>query len=240
MPGYLIGGKTGSADKPGRGGYRGRGIMASFVAAFPIDRPRYVVLVTLDEPKGDSETYGYSTGGWTAAPTVGQIISRMGPLVGLPPADPGAELWFRSTSGSGGKLIGFGNATSGLSSLYDRQVVLLNNGRLQFGTDGASRRTAETTTAMKNMVGFRNIAVHSYQQLRRPILEAILGNVGTIVCFRVGLDDAEILAKEFSDQFSPADLTNLPNHAIYLRLMIDGAVSPPFSAETVSPSELRF
>lgn len=96
VPGYLIGGKTGSADKAGRGGYRGRGIMASFVAAFPIDRPRYVVLVTLDEPKGDAETYGYATGGWTAAPTAGRIISRIGPLLGLPPADADSELWFRS------------------------------------------------------------------------------------------------------------------------------------------------
>ena len=54
VPGYLIGGKTGSADKAGRGGYRGGGLLASFVAAFPIDQPRYVVLVTLDEPKGDA------------------------------------------------------------------------------------------------------------------------------------------------------------------------------------------
>ena len=45
--------------------------MASFVAAFPIDQPRYVVLVTLDEPKGDDETFGQAQGGWTAAPTVG-------------------------------------------------------------------------------------------------------------------------------------------------------------------------
>jgi cell division protein FtsI (penicillin-binding protein 3) len=96
VPGYLVGGKTGSADKAGRGGYRGRGIMASFVAAFPIDRPRYVVLVTIDEPKGDAGTYGHGTGGWTAAPATGRIISRIGPLLGLPPVDPRAELWFRS------------------------------------------------------------------------------------------------------------------------------------------------
>jgi cell division protein FtsI (penicillin-binding protein 3) len=96
VPGYLIGGKTGSADKPGPGGgYRGGGIIASFIAAFPIDRPRYVVLVTLDEPRGDSGTFSQSTGGWTAAPIVGRIISRIGPLVGLSPADPQAELWFR-------------------------------------------------------------------------------------------------------------------------------------------------
>jgi cell division protein FtsI (penicillin-binding protein 3) len=87
VPGYLVGGKTGSADKAGPGGYRNRGILASFVAAFPIDRPRYVVLVILDEPKGDAATYGYATGGWTAAPTVGRIIARIGPLAGIAPHD---------------------------------------------------------------------------------------------------------------------------------------------------------
>jgi cell division protein FtsI (penicillin-binding protein 3) len=96
VPGYLVGGKTGSADKAGRGGYRGGGIMASFVAAFPIDRPRYAVLVTIDEPRGDAGTFGHGTGGWTAAPTAGRIVSRIGPLLGLPPAEPRAELWFRS------------------------------------------------------------------------------------------------------------------------------------------------
>jgi cell division protein FtsI (penicillin-binding protein 3) len=96
VPGYLIGGKTGSADKPGpHGGYRAKAVIASFVAAFPIDRPRYVVLVTLDEPKGDEDTFGQAQGGWTAAPTVGRIISRIGPLLGLPPVDADAETWFR-------------------------------------------------------------------------------------------------------------------------------------------------
>jgi cell division protein FtsI (penicillin-binding protein 3) len=95
VPGYLIGGKTGSADKPFHGGYRGGGLISSFVAAFPIDQPRYVILVTLDDPKGDADTFGIAEGGWTAAPTVGRIISRIGPLLGLPPVDPDAELWFR-------------------------------------------------------------------------------------------------------------------------------------------------
>ncbi len=96
VPGYLVGGKTGSADKPGRsGGYRNGGLVASFVAAFPIDQPRYVVLVIFDEPKGDADTFGQAQGGWTAAPTAGRIISRIGPLLGLPPVDADAELWFR-------------------------------------------------------------------------------------------------------------------------------------------------
>jgi cell division protein FtsI (penicillin-binding protein 3) len=95
VPGYLVGGKTGSADKVGSRGYRDGGLLSSFVAAFPIDQPRYVVLVTLDEPKGDARTYNLAHGGWTAAPTVGRIIGRIGPLLALPPADPEADTWFR-------------------------------------------------------------------------------------------------------------------------------------------------
>jgi cell division protein FtsI (penicillin-binding protein 3) len=96
VPGYLVGGKTGSADKVSQGNYRGGGLLSSFVAAFPIDRPRYIVLVTLDEPKGDARTYGFAHGGWTAAPTAGRIIGRIGPLLGLPPVDSEAETWFRA------------------------------------------------------------------------------------------------------------------------------------------------
>jgi cell division protein FtsI (penicillin-binding protein 3) len=95
VPGYLVGGKTGSAQKAGRRGYRNGGLLASFVAAFPIDQPRYLVLVTLDEPKGDASTYHQAHGGWTAAPTVGRIIGRIGPLLGLPPAGPEIEPRFR-------------------------------------------------------------------------------------------------------------------------------------------------
>ncbi len=95
VPGYLVGGKTGSADKPAGGGYRTHAVIASFVAAVPIEAPRYVVLVTFDEPQGDEETFGQAQGGWTAAPTVGRIISRIGPLLGLAPVEAGAEIWFR-------------------------------------------------------------------------------------------------------------------------------------------------
>ena len=106
VPGYLVGGKTGSADKAGAGGYHRGGIMSSFVAAFPIDQPRYVVLVTLDEPKGDAATYGFAHGGWTAAPTVGRIIGRIGPLLGLPPEGALAEPWFRSALVQGEAING--------------------------------------------------------------------------------------------------------------------------------------
>ncbi len=87
VPGYLVGGKTGTAEKTGARGYRREALVSSFVAAFPIDDPRYVVLVLYDEPKGNAATFNYATGGWTAAPTVARIIARVGPMAGIPAAD---------------------------------------------------------------------------------------------------------------------------------------------------------
>jgi hypothetical protein len=74
-------------------------------------------------------------------------------------------------------------------------------------------------------------------QVDRQVEDAIMGNVGTLVSFRVGPRDADFLAKEFLPQFKAHDLVNLPNYNIYLRLMIENAVSPPFSATTVLPEE---
>lgn len=70
-------------------------------------------------------------------------------------------------------------------------------------------------------------------QLEEPVRDAILGNVGTFIAFRIGPTDAEILEKEFYPELSASDLINLPNRQIYIKLMIDGAVSRPFSAGTV-------
>jgi cell division protein FtsI (penicillin-binding protein 3) len=86
--GYLVGGKTGTAEKPGKSGaYARKALLSSFVAAFPIHDPRYVVLVMIDEPKGNKESHGYATGGWVAAPAVRRIVSRSAPLLGLFPMD---------------------------------------------------------------------------------------------------------------------------------------------------------
>ncbi len=88
VEGYLIGGKTGTAEKlDANGGYAEDLLLSSFAAAFPINDPEYVVLVLIDEPQGIEESYGYATGGWTAAPTVGNIIARIGPLAGIAPRD---------------------------------------------------------------------------------------------------------------------------------------------------------
>lgn len=86
IPGYRVGGKTGTAEKVQAGGtYNKDNKMASFVATFPVDNPAYVILVMVDEPKGNKASYGYATGGWVAAPVVGRIIARMGPLMGIKP-----------------------------------------------------------------------------------------------------------------------------------------------------------
>ena len=83
--GYAVGGKTGTAEKPARKGYEGQLLLSSFVAAFPINDPRYVVLVLLDEPKGNEKTAGYATGGWVAAPVVRRVVERMAPMMGMAP-----------------------------------------------------------------------------------------------------------------------------------------------------------
>ena len=89
--GYLVGGKTGTAEQAGRGGYRKKRLLSSFVAAFPMHQPRYVVLALLDQPRGTRETHGYATGGWVAAPVVGKTIARIGPLLGVKPVDEGSQ-----------------------------------------------------------------------------------------------------------------------------------------------------
>jgi len=83
--GYFVGGKTGTADKQAGKGYARNKRIASFVGAFPMTDPRYVVLVMLDEPKGIKETHGYATGGWVAAPVMRGIVERIGPIAGLAP-----------------------------------------------------------------------------------------------------------------------------------------------------------
>ncbi|MFN9377539.1 MAG: peptidoglycan D,D-transpeptidase FtsI family protein [Novosphingobium sp.] len=85
--GYRVGGKTGSAEKPGVGGYRRSSLVSTFAAAFPMDRPRYVIIAMLDEPQGTAATSGQRTAGWNAAPIVGRVVPRIGPLLGLMP-DP--------------------------------------------------------------------------------------------------------------------------------------------------------
>ena len=86
-PGYRIGGKTGSAEKPGVGGYNKTKLVSSFAAAFPMDAPRYVVVVVVDEPKGTMASSFQRTAAYTTAPIVGKLVPRIGPMLGVQPDD---------------------------------------------------------------------------------------------------------------------------------------------------------
>ncbi|MGU9961730.1 MAG: peptidoglycan D,D-transpeptidase FtsI family protein [Candidatus Puniceispirillales bacterium WSBS_2018_MAG_OTU23] len=85
--GYIVGGKTGTSEKHKDGGYDKNVNIASFVASFPSHDPRYIVVVMVDAPKGQKFSYGYSTGGWVAAPAVRRFIVRAAPLLNVPPSD---------------------------------------------------------------------------------------------------------------------------------------------------------
>jgi cell division protein FtsI (penicillin-binding protein 3) len=83
--GYRVGGKTGTAEKVVNGRYSKDKRLASFIGAFPMDAPRYLILVMLDEPKATPETFGFATSGWNAVPTAGLIIERIAPMLGVAP-----------------------------------------------------------------------------------------------------------------------------------------------------------
>ncbi|WP_147106339.1 penicillin-binding protein 2 [Tateyamaria sp. syn59] len=87
VPGYSVGGKTGTADKPKpRGGYYDDKVIATFATMFPAHDPKYVLVVTLDEPVETSGDKPRRTAGWTAVPVAAEIIGRVAPLLGLRPS----------------------------------------------------------------------------------------------------------------------------------------------------------
>ena len=87
VPGYEVGGKTGTADKPRErgGGYYDDKVIATFASTFPASDPRYVLIVTLDEPTETSGQEPRRTAGWTAVPVAAEIVRRTAPLLGLRP-----------------------------------------------------------------------------------------------------------------------------------------------------------
>lgn len=85
VPGYIVGGKTGTAEKVTGKHYGEGGRMSSFVGVFPINDPHYLVYMVVDEPKPNAKSAGYATGGWVAAPAVNRIIGEMAPMLGIEP-----------------------------------------------------------------------------------------------------------------------------------------------------------
>jgi len=92
--GYTVGGKTGTADKPltRGGGYYDDKVIATFASAFPMHDPKYVLIVTLDEPSENSGKKPRRTAGWTAVPVAAEMIRRVAPLLGLRPELDRGEL----------------------------------------------------------------------------------------------------------------------------------------------------
>jgi cell division protein FtsI (penicillin-binding protein 3) len=93
VAGYYVGGKTGTSEKVVGGRYSKTKVLNTFTAILPADKPRYQLMIILDEPQPLPETYGFATSGWNAVPTAGRVISRIAPMLGveprfdLPPAD---------------------------------------------------------------------------------------------------------------------------------------------------------
>ncbi len=86
-PGYVVGGKTGTADKVEGKHYAERKLLSSFLGVFPMTAPKYLALVMVDEPHPNKSSHGFATAGWTAAPAVGRTIVRIAPLLGVQPVD---------------------------------------------------------------------------------------------------------------------------------------------------------
>jgi cell division protein FtsI (penicillin-binding protein 3) len=87
-PGYVVGGKTGTAEKLNQsGGYSKKKNIAAFTAAFPMNKPRFVITIMIDNPKGQLKSFGYRdrTGGWVAAPVVNKIVTRIAPILNIKP-----------------------------------------------------------------------------------------------------------------------------------------------------------
>jgi cell division protein FtsI (penicillin-binding protein 3) len=90
--GYAVGGKTGTAEKNLGGRYDSDKRISSFVAAFPMNDPRYVVFIMVDEPKPNSSSHGYATAGWVAAPAAARAISSIAPMLNVRPDLEAADI----------------------------------------------------------------------------------------------------------------------------------------------------
>ena len=86
-PGYVVGGKTGTAEKNSGGHYQEKKLLSSFIGAFPMHDPRYAILTLVDEPHGTKQSHGFATAGWTVVPATSRIIQRIAPILGVLPVD---------------------------------------------------------------------------------------------------------------------------------------------------------
>jgi cell division protein FtsI (penicillin-binding protein 3) len=86
-PGYVVGGKTGTAEKNVGGHYVEKKLLSDFVGAFPMNDPKYAFILLVDEPHPNKTSHGYATAGWTVVPAAGRLVQRIAPILGVPPVD---------------------------------------------------------------------------------------------------------------------------------------------------------
>jgi len=104
-----------------------------------------------------------------------------------------------------------------------------------FVTDAFAGILSEARKYRLNLTVAHQYTAQLVMDKSSAVRDAVFGNVGTIIVFRVGSDDADFLESEFDPEFTPGDIVNLPNYKVYLKLMIDGVTSRPFSAKTLPP-----
>ncbi len=107
-----------------------------------------------------------------------------------------------------------------------------------FATDSFANILSEARKYRLNIILAHQYIGQLVTDVSTKVRDAVFGNVGTMVTFRVGAGDAEFLEKEFEPEFVIQDMVNLPNRTIFLKLMVDGVMSRPFSAETLPPFKL--
>ncbi len=107
-----------------------------------------------------------------------------------------------------------------------------------FATDSFANILSEARKYRLNLTVAHQYTAQLENKDGSKVRDAVFGNVGTMIIFRVGGDDAEFLEKEFEPEFTALDLVNLPNYNIYIKLMIDGVTSRPFSATTLPPLKI--
>ncbi|MEK7128875.1 MAG: type IV secretory system conjugative DNA transfer family protein, partial [Patescibacteria group bacterium] len=108
-----------------------------------------------------------------------------------------------------------------------------------FPTDSFAGVLSEARKYRLNLIIAHQYIGQLVTDVSTKIRDAVFGNVGTMVLFRVGAADAEFLENEFEPEFTIQDMVNLPNYKIYLKLMVNGVTSRPFSAKTLPPFRLR-
>ena len=106
-----------------------------------------------------------------------------------------------------------------------------------FSTESFANILSEARKYRLNLILAHQYISQLVNDKNTKVRDAVFGNVGTIACFRIGADDAEYLEREFTPEFVAQDLVNLAKYHIYVKLMIDGVASKPFSAQTLEPAK---